>query len=100
MMVSLQKIQPINDKTLEEIGFGWHTDSDESKYVADELVLVTNPEAEAYYDYDDNAWLSLTNDKGKIDGFKKHRFIKINPKFENYGLSETDNRLVLTAQQG
>ena len=50
MMVSLQKIQPINDKTLEEIGFGWHTDSDESKYVADELVLVTNPEAEAYYE--------------------------------------------------
>lgn len=49
-MVSLQKIQPINDKTLEEIGFGWHTDSDESKYVADELVLVTNPEAEAYYE--------------------------------------------------
>ncbi|MCX6074442.1 MAG: glutathionylspermidine synthase family protein [Campylobacterales bacterium] len=49
-MVSLQKIQPINDTTLEQIGFGWHTDSDESKYVANELVIVTNPEAEAYYE--------------------------------------------------
>jgi len=49
-MVSLQKIQPINDTTLEQIGFGWHTDSDASKYVADELVMVTNGEAEAYYE--------------------------------------------------
>ena len=49
-MVSLQKIQPINDKTLEQIGFEWHTDSDETKYVADELVIVSNMEAEAYYE--------------------------------------------------
>ncbi|MDD5051666.1 MAG: glutathionylspermidine synthase family protein [Sulfuricurvum sp.] len=49
-MVNLQKINPISDKALEEIGFSWHTDSDESKYVADELVLVTNREAEAYYE--------------------------------------------------
>ncbi|MFA6143251.1 MAG: glutathionylspermidine synthase family protein [Sulfurimonas sp.] len=49
-MVALQKIQPINDRTLEEIGFVWHTDNDTSKYVADELVLVTNAEVEAYYE--------------------------------------------------
>lgn len=49
-MVSLQTINPINDTTLEEIGFAWHTDSDESKYVADELVIVTDHEAEAYYE--------------------------------------------------
>jgi len=49
-MVSLQKIQPINDQTLEQIGFKWHTDSDETKYVADELVIVNNMEAEAYYE--------------------------------------------------
>lgn len=49
-MVSLQKIQPINDQTLEQIGFKWHTDSDETKYVADELVIVSNMEAEAYYE--------------------------------------------------
>ncbi len=49
-MINLQKINPINDAVLEEIGFGWHTDQDESKYVADELVIVSNAEAEAYYE--------------------------------------------------
>jgi len=49
-MVSLQSINPINDTTLEEIGFAWHTDSDESKYVANELVIVTDDEAEGYYE--------------------------------------------------
>lgn len=49
-MVSLQNIKPIDDKTLEQFGFGWHTDSDESKYVANELVIVTDSEAEAYYE--------------------------------------------------
>jgi glutathionylspermidine synthase len=50
MMISLQTINPINDSILEEIGFAWHTDSDESKYVADELVIVSDHEAEAYYE--------------------------------------------------
>jgi glutathionylspermidine synthase len=50
MMVTLQTINPINDNTLEEIGFAWHTDADSSKYVADELVIVTDDEAEAYYE--------------------------------------------------
>ena len=49
-MINLQKINPINDAVLEEIGFAWHTDSDSSKYVADELVIVTDREAEAYYE--------------------------------------------------
>lgn len=49
-MVALQKIHPINDDTLEKIGFQWHTDSDESKYVADELVIVSDHEAQAYYE--------------------------------------------------
>lgn len=49
-MITLQTINPISDSTLEEIGFAWHTDSDKSKYVADELVVVTDSEAEAYYE--------------------------------------------------
>src|SRR5512135_452064 len=49
-MVSLQKITPIDDAALEQIGFQWHTDSDSSKYVADELVVVSDAEAEAYYE--------------------------------------------------
>ncbi|MFY9142079.1 glutathionylspermidine synthase family protein [Sulfuricurvum sp.] len=49
-MVALQSIKPIDDKTLEQLGFGWHTDKDESKYIADSLVVVTDEEAEAYYE--------------------------------------------------
>jgi len=49
-MVTLQKITPLEDSTLEEIGFTWHTDSDGSKYVSDELVKITAQEAEAYYE--------------------------------------------------
>jgi len=48
-MVSLKKLKPLDDKTLEELGFSWHTDSDGTKYVSDELVEITSNEAEAYY---------------------------------------------------
>ena len=49
-MVSLKKVNPLDDKTLEELGFSWHTDSDGSKYVSDSLVEITQAQAEAYYD--------------------------------------------------
>lgn len=49
-MVQLQKVTPLNDQDLEKIGFSWHTDEDGSKYVADQLVVVTQAEAEAYYE--------------------------------------------------
>jgi len=48
-MIQLQKLNPLDDKTLEEIGFTWHTDSDGSKYVSDALVKISSEEAEAYY---------------------------------------------------
>ena len=48
-MVTLQKVSPLEDKTLEELGFTWHTDSDGSKYVSDELVEISSDEAGAYY---------------------------------------------------
>ncbi len=48
-MVTLQKLNPLDDKSLEELGFSWHTDSDGSKYVSDELVEISPAEAEAYY---------------------------------------------------
>ncbi len=35
---------------LDSIGFHWHTDTDETPYVADEAVIVTEAEAEAYYE--------------------------------------------------
>ncbi|MCW8895364.1 glutathionylspermidine synthase family protein [Sulfurimonas sp.] len=48
-MIKLQKVNPLEDKTLDELGFTWHTDVDGSKYVSDELVQISQNEAEAYY---------------------------------------------------
>ncbi len=48
-MVRLHPIKPLDDATLEEIGFTWHTDSDGSKYIGDELVILAHEEAEEYY---------------------------------------------------
>ena len=49
-MVQIEKIKPLTKEFLESIGFYWHTDADNTSYVADELVLVSNQEAEAYYE--------------------------------------------------
>ena len=49
-MVKVQDVTPLSDEELEKIGFSWHTDTDGSKYVADQLVEVTQAEAEAYYE--------------------------------------------------
>jgi len=49
-MIETLKVKPIDDTTLDEIGFSWHTDSDGTKYVSDELVEITQEEAEAYYE--------------------------------------------------
>jgi glutathionylspermidine synthase len=48
-MITPLKVKPIDNGTLDEIGFSWHTDSDGTAYVADELVQITPNEAEAYY---------------------------------------------------
>ena len=49
MVVDLKKISPLDDNTLEELGFSWHTDNDNTKYVSDKLVQISQNEAEAYY---------------------------------------------------
>ena len=49
-MINLAKINKLSDETLEKIGFTWHTDIDGTKYVSDELVQITQTEAEAYYE--------------------------------------------------
>jgi len=48
-MPTLQKTTPLDTEYLESLGFVWHTDSDESAYISDELVVISEPEAEAYY---------------------------------------------------
>ncbi len=49
-MITTQQVNAIDDAKLEELGFTWHTDSDGTKYVSDELVQLTQEEAEAYYE--------------------------------------------------
>lgn len=49
-MLSLQKIQPLKTEILEKLGVTWHTDSDNSSYVSDALVKITQDDAEAYYE--------------------------------------------------
>jgi glutathionylspermidine synthase len=43
------KVEPLTNQQLEDLELGWHTDCDGSCYISDELVLVTQEEAEAYY---------------------------------------------------
>lgn len=49
-MVSVEKVKPLTSEFLESIGFYWHTDEDKSPYIADELVKVTQVEADNYYE--------------------------------------------------
>ena len=49
-MITLQKLNPLDDTTLEELGFSWHTDSDGTKYVSDALVEISADEAEGFYE--------------------------------------------------
>lgn len=46
----LKKLQPLTDEYLSSIGFTWHTDSDKSSYIADEVVSVSGSEVEAFYE--------------------------------------------------
>ncbi len=48
--MKLQKLQPLTTDYLESIGFVWHTDTDNSSYIADEIIEITEEEAGAYYE--------------------------------------------------
>lgn len=48
-MLHLQKTIPLETDYLESLGFVWHTDRDETSYISDELVVISQKEAEAYY---------------------------------------------------
>ncbi len=48
--MQLQKLKPLSDEYLESIGFVWHTDSDNSSYISNEIVVITEDEANAYYE--------------------------------------------------
>ena len=48
--MKLQKLKPLTKEYLESIGFVWHTDKDETSYIADEIVQISEDEANAYYE--------------------------------------------------
>lgn len=48
-MVACKIFKPLTPEFLESIGFYWHTDEDATPYVANEAVIVSEQEAEAYY---------------------------------------------------
>ncbi|MDD5156651.1 glutathionylspermidine synthase family protein [Sulfurimonas sp.] len=48
--MNLQKIKSLTPEILEELGFAWHTDEDGSRYVSDEIIKISQNEAEAYYE--------------------------------------------------
>ena len=50
LVVNLQKTTPLDTAYLESLGFVWHTDTDESSYISDELIVISEAEAEAYYE--------------------------------------------------
>jgi len=49
-MINLKKSSPLSPEYLEELGFPWHTDSDDTPYISDELVVINEAEAEAFYE--------------------------------------------------
>jgi glutathionylspermidine synthase len=49
-MLHLQKNTPLDTDYLESLGFVWHTDRDETSYISDTLVVISEEEAEAYYE--------------------------------------------------
>jgi len=50
MMVKLLDTKPLDTEYLEQLGFVWHTDSDETSYLSSQLVEITEAEAAAYYE--------------------------------------------------
>ncbi len=49
-MIKLTPIKVPDNKFLDDIGFYWHTDPDNTPYVASEIVDITPQEADNYYD--------------------------------------------------
>lgn len=48
--MKLIKVNALEKNYLENIGFSWHTDEDGSNYISNELVCVSEKEANAYYE--------------------------------------------------
>jgi glutathionylspermidine synthase len=48
--MNIVKVEPLKKEFLESIGFDWHTDSDGSDYISDEIIEISEDEANSFYD--------------------------------------------------
>ncbi|CAM2975500.1 glutathionylspermidine synthase family protein [Helicobacter burdigaliensis] len=48
--MNILKANPLSNQDLEELGLSWHTDVDNTPYVSDEIIEVSEEEAEGYYE--------------------------------------------------
>ncbi|RXJ97277.1 glutathionylspermidine synthase [Malaciobacter molluscorum] len=48
--MNLRKLKPLTNEYLDSIGFVWHTDEDQTSYIANEVIEITEEEANAYYE--------------------------------------------------
>lgn len=55
-MVETLHVKPLTQEFLESIGFWWHTDPDQTPYLTDTLVCVSEAEANAYYEAANTAY--------------------------------------------
>jgi glutathionylspermidine synthase len=43
-------LKPLDNEYLQSIGFTWHTDNDNSSYISNSIVQISQKEANAYYE--------------------------------------------------
>lgn len=48
--MNFKKVNPLKKEYLESIGFSWHTDKDGSNYLEDEIICISENEANAFYE--------------------------------------------------
>ncbi|MDE6885871.1 MAG: glutathionylspermidine synthase family protein [Helicobacteraceae bacterium] len=48
--MNIKEIKPLDKQSLEEIGLEWHTDSDNTDYISNEVVEISKSEAETFYE--------------------------------------------------
>lgn len=48
--MNFKKVNPLTKEYLESIGFSWHTDKDGSNYLEDEIICISENEANAFYE--------------------------------------------------
>lgn len=48
--MQILNIQPLSNTDLEELGLQWHTDSDDTAYISDEIIEISTQEAQNFYD--------------------------------------------------